>query len=277
MHIGFKITPLIIAGAIVVLLGLICDGIIIARFSAAPQSRVGPKPWGLRALAIGTLLLTVLFAIANIFYASIAALLHRKHISQLTELILPVELLLRIATLVGFAEYFRRHRFNLRQVLGLDTIHIGAAVGWGVVFCLASLPPVGVIMFATDVFCRLFQINVGDQPVVDLFLKTNSPALLLVLLLFALSVAPVFEEFFFRGFAYPALKQRYGFWPALLLVSGIFAFSHLHAPSFLPLFVFAIGLGLAYELTGSLIAPITMHILFNATMIVQLFYQRSHP
>ncbi len=132
-------------------------------------------------------------------------------------------------------------------------------------------------MFATDVFCRLFQINVGDQPVVDLFLKTNSPALLLVLLLFALSVAPVFEEFFFRGFAYPALKQRYGFWPALLLVSGIFAFSHLHAPSFLPLFVFAIGLGLAYELTGSLIAPITMHILFNATMIVQLFYQRSHP
>lgn len=274
---AFKITPLIIAGTVIVLLGLICDGIIISRFSSAAQFRVGPKPWGRRALVIGALLLTLLFAFANIFYASIATLLHRKHISQLTGLILPMELLMRIAALAGFAMYFRRQRLDLRQALGLDAIAIGAAAGWGVIFCLASLPPVGVIIFATDTVCQLFHINVGDQPIINLFLKTNSPSLLITLLLFALSVAPVFEEFIFRGFAYPALKQRYGFWPALLLVSGVFAISHLHAPSFLPLFAFAIGLGLAYELTGSLVAPITMHALFNAIMIVQLFYQRSHP
>ena len=277
MHIAFKITPLIIAGTIIVLLGLICDGIIIARFLPATQFRVGPKPWGLRALAVGVLLLTGLFVVANLCYALIAALLHHKHISQLTGIILPVEMLLRIVALACGAVYFRRQRFDIRQALGLDAITVGAAAGWGVIFCLASLPPVGVIMFATDAFCRLFHINVGDQPIIDLFLKTNSSFLLIVLLLFALSVAPVFEECLFRGFAYPALKQRYGFWPALLMVSGVFALSHMHAPAFLPLFIFAICLGLAYELTGSLIAPITMHALFNATMIVQLFYQRSHP
>ena len=134
----------------------------------------------------------------------------------------------------------------------------------------------GALIFTTDAFCQFFHINIGEQPIVDLFRNTHSPALKIILLLFALSVAPVFEEFLFRGFAYPALKQRFGLWRALLLVSLVFALSHFHAPSFLPLFVFAFGLGLAYELTGSLLAPITMHALFNATMILQIFYQRSH-
>jgi membrane protease YdiL (CAAX protease family) len=42
------------------------------------------------------------------------------------------------------------------------------------------------------------------------------------------------------------------------------------------LVVLAVGLTLAYELTGSLLTSITMHSLFNLVMIVQLFYQRAH-
>ena len=98
----------------------------------------------------------------------------------------------------------------------------------------------------------------------------------MTLTLFALVVAPVFEEFFFRGFAYPALKEHLGSVRALVIVSAAFAASHLHGPSFVPLFVLALGLGLAYELTGTLLTPITMHAVFNSTMIVQLFYQRAH-
>jgi membrane protease YdiL (CAAX protease family) len=93
---------------------------------------------------------------------------------------------------------------------------------------------------------------------------------------FAVAVAPVFEEFFFRGFAYPALKQRWGTWRALVIVSAAFAAIHLHVPSLGPLFALAIGLGLSYEFTGSLLAPITVHALFNTVNVGMLLYVRAH-
>ena len=277
MPFAFKISPLLLAGTIVVVLGLICDAVIIARFLPVPHYRVPPKPWGGRALLISVLVLAGLIVLANGCYALLATLQHTKNVFKLAAIILPSELFLRVGILAGFVVYFRRCRILLRPALGLDAMPLGAAAGWGVLFCLASLPPVGAIIFATNAFCRLFHIPIADQPIIDLFLNIHSPVLLVILLLFAISVAPVFEEFLFRGFAYPVLKQRFGLWPAWLLVAAVFSLSHWHAPSFLPLFVFALGLGLAYELTGSLVAPITMHALFNATMVLQIFYQRSHP
>ncbi len=277
MPFAFKISPLLLAGTIVVVLGLICDAIIIARFLPAPNYRVPPKPWGGRVLLISLLMLAGLIVLANGCYALLATLQHTKNVFKLAAIVLPAELLLRVGVLVGFVMYFRKCRIRLQPALGLDAMPLGVAAGWGVLFCLASLPPVEAIIFATNAFCRLFHIAIADQPIIDLFLNIHSPALLITLLIFAISVAPVFEEFLFRGFAYPVLKQRLGLGPAWLLVAAVFALSHWHAPSFLPLFVFALGLGLAYELTGSLVAPITMHALFNATMILQIFYQRSHP
>jgi len=94
--------------------------------------------------------------------------------------------------------------------------------------------------------------------------------------LFAVIVAPVFEELFFRGFVYPVLKQRWGTWKALATVSAIFAVIHQHVPSMGPLFTLALGLGLAYELTGSLLAPIAVHALFNTMNVAVLLYVRAH-
>jgi membrane protease YdiL (CAAX protease family) len=108
-----------------------------------------------------------------------------------------------------------------------------------------------------------------------MFTMTDSRLLLGLLVIFAIIIAPIFEEFIFRGFAYPVLKQRFGTWPALALVSTVFALSHVHVPSIVPLFVLAIGLGLAYEWTGSLLAPITMHALFNAIMVARLMLLRT--
>jgi membrane protease YdiL (CAAX protease family) len=93
---------------------------------------------------------------------------------------------------------------------------------------------------------------------------------------FAVTIAPVFEEFLFRGFAYPVLKQRWGTAKALMVVSAAFAGIHFHLPSLGPLFALAVGLGLAYELTGSLLTPITMHVLFNAANVLMILYVRTH-
>lgn len=270
------LSPLILGGAVLVVLGLICDAIILARFVPAPVFRVGSKPWGLRELALAVAVLAAVFIFSTAFYGALA--LHRRQeVASLIPLIIPIELILRLTLLAGFDTYFRRHHIQLRPALGLDSLSAGKAGGWGVAFALAILPPVGVLIFASNAVCRLLHITVSQQPIVEFCLTTPSTPLLVITVVFAVVVAPVFEEFFFRGFAYPALKQRFGSLPALLLVSAVFALNHLHGPSLLPLFVLAIGLGLAYELTGSLLAPVVMHAAFNAVTVAQILYQRTHP
>jgi membrane protease YdiL (CAAX protease family) len=89
-------------------------------------------------------------------------------------------------------------------------------------------------------------------------------------------VAPIFEELLFRGFAYPDLKDRVGTVGALLLVSALFALMHAHVASAAPLFALGLALVFAYEYTGSIVAPMALHALFNATNVATLLYVRAH-
>jgi membrane protease YdiL (CAAX protease family) len=61
---------------------------------------------------------------------------------------------------------------------------------------------------------------------------------------------------------------------AIVLTSLLFA--SLHAaqwPAPIPLFVLALGLGIVYQRTGSLLAPICMHALFNGLSTFAMFYK----
>jgi membrane protease YdiL (CAAX protease family) len=263
-----------LAGGLVLLAGLVCDVVIFARFVPSPALRIQPKPWTLRDLGVAAAVLFGLLLLTNAGYA-LAAHAAKVDLEALLPVVLPVETALRIVVLLGFALFFKRRRIVVTEAFGLDAPR--RALGWGVVFGLASLPPIAALMFATEGVCRLLGIPITEQPVTELFLATDSRVVLVSLTVFALLVAPVFEEFLFRGFAYPALKERLGTGRALAIVSLAFAVSHYHAPSFIPLVVLAVGLALAYELTGSLLTSITMHSLFNLVMVIQLFYQRAHP
>jgi hypothetical protein len=90
-------------------------------------------------------------------------------------------------------------------------------------------------------------------------------------------IAPLAEEFLFRGVLFPFFKQL-GF-PAFawLGVSFLFALIHHNAPVFLPLFLFALVLTWLYEKTSGLLAPITAHALFNAANLAMLLWQIRHP
>ena len=58
-------------------------------------------------------------------------------------------------------------------------------------------------------------------------------------------------------------------WAAVVVTSALFALVHA-AWSAPPIFILSVGLGYAYERTGNLWVPITMHLLFNA--IQTLFF-----
>ncbi|MGH7953935.1 MAG: lysostaphin resistance A-like protein, partial [Limisphaerales bacterium] len=90
---------------------------------------------------------------------------------------------------------------------------------------------------------------------------------------FAIVIAPVAEEFIFRGMLFPFIK-RLGF-PKLAWfgVSFLFAAIHFDVAIFVPLFVLALALTWLYERTDNLLAPIAVHALFNATNFVMLILQ----
>lgn len=124
------------------------------------------------------------------------------------------------------------------------------------------------------------QVRSAVQSALDRTRRTGGLSLRhLWLLMVALIVGPICEELFFRGLVFGALRRQWPFWAAALVSSAVFAASHgwgsswgLAAPV-LWLQIAAGGFAAAYtyELTGTLAAPITLHVAFNASQTVAQF------
>jgi membrane protease YdiL (CAAX protease family) len=114
-----------------------------------------------------------------------------------------------------------------------------------------------------------------DQRAVEIILGAKSVWLRAYLICFAVALAPVAEEFVFRGLLFSAAKKLG--WPRLggLGASFLFAAFHLNLPTFLPLFAFALALTWLYERTEGLMAPIAAHSLFNTANLALLYLQKS--
>jgi hypothetical protein len=79
-------------------------------------------------------------------------------------------------------------------------------------------------------------------------------------------VAPLCEEFLFRGFIFAALRNWRGPWPAAAITGVLFGIVHgLSAPAvdLLPLAFLGVVLCLVYQQTGSLYPCIALHLLNN--------------
>lgn len=94
---------------------------------------------------------------------------------------------------------------------------------------------------------------------------------------FGITVAPLVEELFYRGFLYPVLERRTGVVAAVLLTSVPFALMHAAqlAASWAPLLVLfsvSVVLTAARALTGSVAVPFLLHAAYNATLFATVFF-----
>lgn len=90
----------------------------------------------------------------------------------------------------------------------------------------------------------------------------------LMLLLFTGAVlGPIGEELVFRGVVASAL-DRYGAWASV--IGSAFIFAAVHGPSviFVDAFVVGILLGIVFRRSGSIWAPILLHIVYNGLNLV---------
>ena len=93
----------------------------------------------------------------------------------------------------------------------------------------------------------------------------------LVIVLYALSAAPILEELIFRRFAASWLNAVFGPAWAIIFSGAIFAAVHQNWLVLAPLCCFGWALGWLYLKTRRVIAPITLHFLFNLVNVVLIF------
>lgn len=158
-----------------------------------------------------------------------------------------------------------------REVFGFDRPGFLPGLGWAALLLALAYPLVEFSSVISDLLLSASgSIDNSQQQLVTFFIDSPpSPAKWLAAV-FAVIVAPMQEEFLFRGYIYGVVRRYGGVPVGLLFNATLFAAIHLNLASFLPLFVLAVCLSLAYEFTGSLWVPMGMHAMFNSITLINI-------
>jgi uncharacterized protein len=172
-------------------------------------------------------------------------------------------------TWLGARTWARRHRPAAIQPFAPVTIErIRQSLRGGLLTFLAVMP---LVTGASLVWERLLQtmgLPTERQEIVDLILKSKSPALFGFLIALALVVAPVCEELVFRVGIFRYLRTRTHRWVAFVVSAGLFALLHGNWMSALPLFILGLVFAVSYERTGRMVVPMLAHSLFNLNTLL---------
>jgi membrane protease YdiL (CAAX protease family) len=182
--------------------------------------------------------------------------------------------LLSVGLLVIIAGFFWLRGFDLNSLGGFSKIGFGRAVTTGAILLLAAYP---LVLLAEVVMQKLSHGSLEKQGIVELFNASSTLEQRILIILLAVTVAPLAEEFFFRFFLYGVVKRYFGRGVGMVASALLFAAVHAHLPSFAPLFVLGICFTIAYEWSGSLLVCMTMHALFNALALIALAFPEVVP
>lgn len=149
----------------------------------------------------------------------------------------------------------------------------------GLVTFLIALPLLMATAKLWELFLQFCGLPVDKQDLIGMFRNADSPAMLIIMILLAVAIAPLTEELIFRAGLFRYFRTRMPHWVALLTPALFFATLHVNwksptmtgLSSLAPLTVLAIVFSLAYERTGRIGTPIVAHALFNLNTVVLIF------
>ena len=222
-----------------------------------PRSKYGP----LHALAAGAVL--VYAVLSNGFVAFWNQFLHGMDMQLNEKTILP---LLAVQTLffgglfliLWVSTLFKKSNWDNGRLARCIRLTLLSAIP----ICLIAL---GLNWVSGELLSRLANIELSDQELVK-FITSNALSLRgkSFLFLFLLIEAPVLEELLFRGVLFGGLSKIMPVWGAMILSGFIFAFIHVNAATFIPLWFLGVAFAWLYVRTGTLLAPMAVHFTFNA-------------
>ena len=179
-----------------------------------------------------------------------------------------------IGLLLALAGFLRLRRFDLNSLGGFSKIGFFRTAITGGVLILAAYP---LIFLADVVTQRVLRSQSQKQAIVEMFSQSSTLEQRILIIVLAVTLAPLAEEFIFRFFMYGVMKRYFGRVAAVLVSALLFAAVHAHLPSFAPLFVLGSCFAIAYEWSGSILVPMMMHALFNAITLTALAFPELFP
>jgi membrane protease YdiL (CAAX protease family) len=133
---------------------------------------------------------------------------------------------------------------------------------------LYVVPVFSIVVAATYGLLYAAGLDPREQDLIGTFRNASSPIELGGLVLLAVVIAPVTEELIFRAGFFRFLHARVSPAWAMGVSSILFALLHQNTLTFPSLVLLGVVLCLVYRKTGSLIAPIGLHALFNLNSVL---------
>jgi len=173
--------------------------------------------------------------------------------------------------MIFFFIKFAGSNFSRRlKGFGLDLRSVGGDFLIAIVNFISVYPLFLITLMATVYICQQlmgsdFQMQQNQGLIV--ILQHPQIALRVLMIIFVIVIAPIFEEFLFRGLLQSTIRNVViSPWPAIVITSVIFTIMHpwMHWPA---LFVLSCCMGYAYERGGSLFRPVFIHAFFNAANV----------
>ncbi|MGH8860479.1 MAG: lysostaphin resistance A-like protein [Jatrophihabitantaceae bacterium] len=229
-------------------------------------------PWGWRPAVLPCLVLAALIVVGDLTTHAI----HPRTFGAALAVTIGLEVILygTLGTAIWFAgrDLARRYAgwgwaFGLQRPKWMDGAWLAAGVG------LALIGRIVVVLVA-----NALTHNTAAEQSQNLAVKSHSTAVYVLLAVVVVLVAPFVEELVFRGLMLRTFMRRWGFWPAALLSSAIFAVFHTYQVNTLAgavtlaCVVFTLGMTncLLVRWSGRLAAGIGVHALFNGLAVLVL-------
>ena len=222
----------------------------------APARTFGPPEAILAALLILFLLL------------SISASVSRPSIDFSKDTLL-WNLLLMVFLVLFIVTFLQLRGFDVGWLGGFYRISFLRVLSTGAILLFFAYP---LILWSDIITQRLFGGSSSRQSIVEFFSGSRTLEQRIMIIVFAIAVAPVIEEFLFRFFLYNVIKRYFGCLVGVTFSALLFAAAHAHFPSFVPLFVLGSCFAIAYEWSGSILVAMTMHSLFNSLTLTALAF-----
>lgn len=265
---------------VIILVGLVVLGWFLVRSRTRPVrwrdhlSRLYWRPWSLGDCRPVLLVLAGSFLLSLVIQSGLARATGTLEGAPASYLVVLQSVFFHWAGLLTLLLLLRRRRLPWRSAFGLAPATLVRDAFRGLLVLAGTMP---VLIGAAVLYNLVLQL-LGFQPTLQdvafIISDETSPWLRAYFVLLAVVLAPVFEEILFRGMLLPALAKRFGAAASVVAISLIFAGIHGHVPSVVPLFILSVSLCLAYIGTGSLVASMAMHAVFNGVTVALLLAVR---
>jgi membrane protease YdiL (CAAX protease family) len=246
------------------------DEIVLVEPEPRPVAPVREPFWGYTDLALVMGLLFASIAII-VVAAGVLAFAIKPLGEDPTPLLLPLQLALYVFVYFCFYVTFK-FRYG-RPVF--------ASLGWRKTGLRPMVAAVSgaALAIGVSVLATLIHTPKVKSPIDEI---TNTPLTLAIFGVMAITVAPLFEELFFRGFIQPLLSRTFGVVAGVVLTAVFFG--ALHAPEDSWAWQYALAVSIAGGVFGwvrartqSIIPSTIMHGSYNAVFIVALIYMKYGP